>query len=65
MSLIKLFLQDVEASLMRALNVDDMATAQILRERLQTIDAAVQEIQVQAQACFASHQISVKDGFCL
>ena len=50
---------------MRALNVDDMATAQILRERLQTIDAAVQEIQVQAQACFASHQISVKDGFCL
>ncbi len=31
---------------MRALNVDDMATAQILRERLQTIDAAIQEIQV-------------------
>ena len=31
---------------MRALNVDDMATAQIYRERLQTIDAAVQEIQV-------------------
>lgn len=33
---------------MRALNVDDMSTAQILRERLQTIDAAIQEIQVQA-----------------
>ena len=42
------FWQDVEASLMRALNVDDMTTAQILRERLQTIDAAIQEIQVQA-----------------
>lgn len=41
-----LYLQDVESALMRALNMDDMDRAQILRERLQTIDAAIQQIQV-------------------
>lgn len=41
--------QDLDAALTRALNTDDIERAQDLRERLQKVDEAVQEIQASCQ----------------